>query len=212
MGHTTTYSVNGMRFDISSIEDVDAALADVHQKTLAILTNTNLYHQDRMELDALSQAREDLLVIYEEFEQGGGDDLAADVNDYVDMEAIIEQQYEIAKKAHKQQQEQKLSHTIHTKPVVSVNGRVFKRGLPYGDEVIYTEDRPWPQRYEIIFGSKYRDLSERGKSEDFVGVRFSNLDGQPTDCSIQLFMNDNVQWIKGPFFDIESAIKAALIK
>lgn len=136
----------------------------------------------------------------------------ATMTDFVDMDAIIEQQHELAKKAHEEQQEQKLSHTIHTKPVVTVDGRVFKRSLPYGDRVVYTEDRPWPQHYEVIFGSKYRDLSERGQSEEFVGVRYSNLDGQLTDCTIQLFMNDNVQWIEGPFTDIESAIKAALIK
>lgn len=220
MDNPIIYTVNNMTFEIANTSDVDNALAEVRKATLFILNNTNLYHQDRLDLDALSQANDDLLEIYSSFEHDETDEESTEMNDthannveeFIDMEELIRQQERRDEEAAERAKEEALSHTIHTKAVVTVDGRTFKRALPYGDEVVYAEERPWPQRYEIIFGSRFSDLSKRGKVESHVGVRFSNLDGQHTDSPIQLFNNENVKWIEGPFTDIESAIKAALIK
>lgn len=211
---SVAYSINNMTFNLACAKDIDDALADVDSAILAILTNTNLYHQDRLRLDDLSEARDMLLAAYSDFneEDPMNNTHANDIEGFIDMEEVIRQQEELDEMIRERAKEEKLSHTIHTKAVVVVDGRVFTRSTPYGDEVVYTEERPWPQRYEIVFGSRFRDLSERGKIESHVGVRHSNLDGQNTDCPIQLFNNENIQWIEGPFTDIESAIKAGLSK
>lgn len=186
LDETIVYTVNDMTFEMSSLLDIENAISKVRKAIVFVLNHTNLYGQDRDDLMALSQAEEDLIKLYNDHDDCDEDDCDEDDED------------------------DDLASTIHTKAIVVVNGRTFNRTLPRGDEVVYVEDRPWPQRYEVVFGSRFRGLSERGQSEPYVGVKSSNLDGQLTNCPIQLANNDIVTWIKGPFADIESAISACI--